>query len=132
MTNSVASFFLNVDLDLESSEDLMPLVRALEPSAFALERPEGRVSFELNAEVSPTGPEPLILEFTKLIHELPPPARAVWDRASRRVFDIGVQSRRHPNHETHCLTPATLRAVADVDAEIAVTIYALLPEDEAE
>jgi hypothetical protein len=132
MTNSVGSFFLNVDLDIESSEDLTPLVRALEPKAFALERPEGRASFELNAEVSPASPEPLILEFTRLIHELPPPARAVWDRASRRVFDIGVQSRRHPNDETHRLTSATLRAVADVDAEIAVTIYALLPEDEAE
>jgi hypothetical protein len=40
--------FVNVDLDLESSDDLTSLVTALEPHAYALERAPGRASFELN------------------------------------------------------------------------------------
>jgi hypothetical protein len=123
-------FFLNVDLDVESSDDLTPLAKALEPTAFALERPPGRASFELNEPVSPQGPEPLILEFARLVNDLPPPVREIWNRASRRVFDIGLQSSRRPFQETHRLAPATLRAAADVDAEIAVTVYALLSEDD--
>jgi hypothetical protein len=34
-------FFLNVDLDIESSEDLAPLIAALEPHAHSLERLQG-------------------------------------------------------------------------------------------
>jgi hypothetical protein len=41
-----------------------------------------------------------------------------------------MQSSRRPFQETHRLAPATLRAAADVDAEIAVTVYALLSEDD--
>ncbi|MGH9383732.1 MAG: DUF6968 family protein [Vicinamibacterales bacterium] len=129
---NTTSFFANVDLDIESSDDLTPLVRAFEPSAFSLERPPGLASFELSAETSPTTPEPLILEFVRLVNELPQPAREIWDRASRRAFDIGLLSGRRPHQEHYRLTPATLRAAADVDAEIAITVYALLPEDEAD
>lgn len=125
-------FFLNVDLDLESDADLAPLVRALEPRAYPLERPAGRASFELNEPVSPHEPEPMILEFVRLVNALPPPLRKLWDEASRRVFDIGIQSGRRPLQQTHRLTPATLRAAADIGAEIAVTVYASTPEGEAE
>lgn len=123
-------FFLNVDLDLETEADPTPLIRALEPHAFSLERPPGRASFEL---VLPTGamdPDPLIRQFVPLIRGLPPAAREVWDRATRRVFDIGFQSRREPASATHLLTAAALREVVEIGAEIAVTVYALTAEDE--
>ncbi len=125
-----ARFFLNVDLDIESSGDLLPLVQALEPHAYSLERPPGRASFELAEPVSPTTPEPLILEFVRAVRALPPAARAVWSHARKRVLDIGIQSGRRPYQETHRLQPETLRAVADVGAEIAVTVYSLAPEDD--
>lgn len=118
-------FFLNVDLDVYSSEDLAPLVAALEPNAYSLERPPGRASFELSEPVSPTTPEPLILEFVRLVKGIPPQARALWDRAERRVFDIGIQSGRRPIQEGHHLGPDTLRAAAEIRAEVAFTIYSL-------
>src|SRR5215471_18348228 len=117
-------FFLNVDLDIDSSDDVTALVKAFEPHAYALERPAGRASFELS-KVDAAGPEPIIVEFVRLVTDLPPIARGIWDRASRRVFDIGLQSSRAPHYETHRLTAETLRAVAAIGAEIAVTIYAL-------
>jgi hypothetical protein len=120
-------FFVNVDLDLESSDDLTPLVTALEPHAYSLERPTGRASFELNEFDDAAGPEPIILEFVRLVTNLPPDARNLWDRASRRILDVGLQSSREPFHETHCLAAETLRAVAAIGAEIAITIYALDP-----
>lgn len=118
-------FFMNVDLDVESNDDLRPLAAAFEPDAYSLERPAGHASFELNVPVSPVEPEPLILEFVRLVTQLPPSARGIWDRASRKVFDIGMQSGRRPFRETYRLAPRVLRAAADVGAEIAVTIYAL-------
>ena len=123
-------FFLNVDLDIDSGDDLRPLVQAFEPDAYQLERPAGRVSFELNAAVLPTQPEPLILEFVRLVHQLPPSARAIWDRASKHVFDIGMQSGRRPFYQTHSLAPDTLRAAAEVGAEIAITVYALAGDND--
>jgi hypothetical protein len=120
-----ARFFLNVDLDLESGDDLRVLAEALQPEAYSLERPAGRASFELNASVSPETPEPLILEFVRLVNQLPPSARAIWDRASKRVFDIGIQSRRRSFSEAHRLSSETLRAAAEIGAEIGITVYGL-------
>ena len=121
------TFFLNVDLDLESTDDLNALVLALEPRAMSLERPPGRASFELKVPVSPADPELLIREFVSIVHQLPPEARTLWDRCSRRVLDIGIQCASCPAQETYRLTPATLRMAADVGAEIALTVYAMLP-----
>ena len=126
---SVGQFFLNVDLDIETDGEPSALVRALEPYAYSLERPPGRASFELRFPVAPESPDPLIREFVRLIKLLPPDAREVWDQASRRVFDIGIQSRRRPFSETHRVTAETLRDAAEVGAQIAFTVYALA-EDE--
>ena len=112
-------FFMNVDLGLDSPDDLRPLVAALAPNAYSLERPDGRASFELNQAVSPLSPESLILEFVRLIRDLPPAARSLWDAASRRVFDVGFQSGTLPPQETHRLAPETLSAVAAIGAELA-------------
>ena len=104
------SFFLNVDLDLWSEEDLSPLAQALEPHAYAMERPAGRISFELGEAVSPEDPEPLILEFVRIVKRLPTEPQGVWDRASRRVFDIGIQSGHRPFQEGYRLACSTLRS----------------------
>jgi hypothetical protein len=125
-------FFLNVDLELESSHDLHPLIRAFEPVAYALERPAGRACFELDSAVDFDDPEPIILEFVRLVNDLPADARIAWDRASRRVFDIGFQSERQPFQQTHRIAPQTLQAVGAIGAELAVTVYALDSADEEE
>ncbi|MEI9952226.1 MAG: hypothetical protein WDO74_25375 [Pseudomonadota bacterium] len=126
-----ARFFLNVDLEVESTHGLSALIEALEPTAYSVERPPGRACFELNSAIAPRSPEPLIRKFARLIADLPPAARKEWQSASKRVFDIGMQSRRVPFQEAHRLTPETLSAVLAIGAELAITIYALAPEDDA-
>ena len=122
-------YFLNVDLDLESELDPRPLIHAMEPFAYSLERPPGRASFEMNTPVAPLTPDPLILEFVRLVKILPPDAADVWRRAERRTFDIGIQSLRRPFSENHRLGVETLRGAADVGAEIAFTVYALVDDE---
>ena len=124
-----SGFFLNVDLDIWSDEDLAPLVQAFEPLAFSLERAPGRASFELNEPAEPMSPAAIISEFVRLVNGLPPSARLAWARAARRVFDIGVQSRRHPFSETYSLDAELLRAAAEIGADVAITLYALAEDD---
>jgi hypothetical protein len=115
---------LNVDLEIESEHDLQPLIDEFKPVAYSLERPNGRACLELNSAITPDDPQPLILEFVRLVQALSSTARSSWDRASKRVFDIGFQSARQPFQETHRFAPHTLRALAEIGAELAITIYA--------
>lgn len=119
--------FLNVDLVIESPEDLTPLIEALAPHASTLGKPPGRVTLELDDALAPTSPEPLIERFVRLVKALPPEARALWQGASRRAFDIGFESVHGPSEEMHRLSARTLRAAAAVGAEIALTVYGSQP-----
>jgi hypothetical protein len=121
--------FINVDLDVESPEELSPLLEAMDPHTYLLERPPGQASFEIN-EPSPKDPEVVILEFIRIVKSLPPAARKVWDGASKRVFDIGLQSGRHPFCVSYDIGIETLRKAADIGADIAITMYALDPADD--
>jgi hypothetical protein len=121
--------FINVDLDVESAGELRPLIDAMEPYAYSLERPPGLASFEVN-EASPNDPEVVILEFIRIVKLLPPEARKVWDAASRRVFDVGLQSGRNPFRQSYKIGIDTPREAADIGADIAITIYALDPADD--
>lgn len=120
---------INVDLDVDSSADLQPLVDAMEPHTFSLDRPPGRASFEV-LDPSPSDPEAVIREFIQLVQSLPPAARRAWDAASKRVFDIGLQSGRHPFSQSYIIGPETLRDALDLGAHIAITLYAVDPADE--
>ena len=73
-------------------------------------------------------PGPAILEFVRQIENLPPAARAFWDAATRRVFDIGFESGQQPHcpfNTSYSLGPDVLAAVARVRGELNITIYAL-------
>jgi hypothetical protein len=65
----------------------------------------------------------------RLINELPAQARGIWDRAAKRTFDIGMQSSQEPVQASYRLSAETLGAVAAIGAEIAITVYALDPND---
>jgi hypothetical protein len=123
-------FFCNVDLDVHASvssdAEFAVLIDGLAPVAFHLERPTGLVSFELHEQ--PVEPGAAILEFVRQVESLPPAARAFWDSAIRRVFDIGFESGQQPHcafQATYRLSPEVLVAVARVRGEIDITMYAL-------
>jgi hypothetical protein len=124
------NFFCTVDLDVHASvsseAEFAVLIDGLAPVAFHLERPPGQATFELHQD--PVGPGPAILEFVRQIESMPADARAFWDAATRRVFDIGFESGQEPHcpfHANYRLGSDVLAAVTRVRGEIEITMYAL-------
>jgi len=126
------SLFLNVDLDIISRSDLQPLVDAMGGQIFTLFSGRVKRHFEAHLEVEGSAlpsashlstPESLILRFCKVIRELPPDARRIWDDAKTRSFDIGIGSGKPDRYYWFDLSPKALQAALEVNARIAVTIY---------
>jgi hypothetical protein len=121
------TYFLNVDLDVFSRYSLAPLAAAFGSKVIQLHAgPHGnhhRAHFELNAS-SRKSADALIVGFVRLVKALPQTARAVWNRAYRRDFSIGLQAGFKPHSYDLALKPTTLRLVSSVNARVVVTIYA--------
>lgn len=79
------------------------------------------VSFEVRStnRTLPT----VISELITLVTALPDDARAAWDSAFRRVFDIGIQAGLGPRSTAWTLRAETLAALAAIKAEVTLTIY---------
>ena len=123
--SDAATRFLNIDLDLWSRSSLVPLLHAFGRHIVLLhagkDGREYRAHLELASESD--SPDLLLRRFVRLVERLPRPARAVWDRAHVREFNIGIQGAAKPfSFELH-LKNATVRAVAGVNARIGMTVY---------
>jgi hypothetical protein len=118
--------FLNVDLDISSRSDLRPLVEALGPRMIKLHagRERGRHIARLALARTMKNADATIRRLCKLIADLPPGLRRVWDAASTRDFSIGVQAGREPMACDFTVEPATVKAAADLNARIVFTVYA--------
>jgi hypothetical protein len=121
------TYFLNVDLDVLARSSLEPLAAALGNRVFPLyvgrHAHHFRAHFELHA--SPRkGANALIVGLARLVKELPPKARAVWNGAYRRDFNIGIQAGSVPDSYELFLTPDALSLASSVNARIVLTIYA--------
>ena len=117
--------FLNVDLDLWSKSSLEPLIKAFGRKVVALhmgkDGREYRAHLELATESD--NPDVAVRRFVKLVEALPRPAKALWNRARVREFNIGVQSAARPHSFEMRLKDATVRAVARVNGQIGMTVY---------
>ncbi|MGA3372721.1 MAG: hypothetical protein ABSC48_13275 [Terracidiphilus sp.] len=134
MTQSVLdkTRFLNVDLDVRSKSDLQPLADAMGKKVIVLHVGRFKRTYEAHLELSgsplpqvrhPKSPEMLILGFCRLVQELPPGARELWDSAKTRTFDIGIEAPGPSNCYWSAISPKALRAASEINAHIAVTVY---------
>lgn len=118
--------FLNVDVELYGVFDRAALLRGFGNAIVVLhEAGDGggpSISFELSgADVRPLAST--IAELIALVRALPDDARAAWNAATRRVFDIGIQSGRAP-HATHWSIDANiLTALGAINADLVITVY---------
>lgn len=126
MTTKTATEFLNVDLEIKSRANLAPLVGRLERRAVAVrsERLRGvhHASFEV-ASARPSTPDRCIARLARLIEALPAAERRLWERASERIFDIGIQAGANGAVFKPKIKAATLERVAALGAAIVVTVY---------
>ncbi|MEZ4432422.1 MAG: hypothetical protein R3F65_08405 [bacterium] len=118
--------FLNVDLCVTVEPPHDALVAALSPAAFPLHPGDrGWLTFELAEpdDDADRAPDRCIARFLDLIETLPPAARAVWDRATVRELDIGVQSGPGAHAVAWTLPAPLLARAAAAGAAIALTVY---------
>ena len=118
--------FLNVDLEVESTADLSPLVAALGDDVFLLhigpaDRGGDLAAFELAEEHG--DPDGSLLEFCDPIEQLLPEAAELWRTAHRRTFDVGYECGDTPPAFQSELTRPTIQRVADLGASLSTTIY---------
>jgi hypothetical protein len=122
--------FLNVDLDVAAARDLLPLVHALCPNVFDLHTGPAGAGYQTHLELASRGPgEPqdadaAIKRFLRLLAALPLPARRLWNSATQRDFNIGIQAGTEPRAFEFALQPETLKMVARLGARVVVTVYA--------
>jgi hypothetical protein len=118
--------FLNVDLDVKSRNDLRPLVEALGREVLPLQ--EGRlgrrywIRIEL-ARRAPKSPVDAIRRFCHLLSKLPPGPKALWDGASVRELDIGIQAGEEPVAAEWVLDTDAFKEAANLGAQIRITVY---------
>lgn len=126
MADERTTHFLNVDLEVRSRASLAALVARLEGRVVVLssERLRGvhLARFETLGARTAT-PDRCIAALVRLVEDLPRPERRLWDGASERVFDIGIQAGRDGQVFRPKIAASTLARVAALGAGIRVTVY---------
>ena len=124
--------YLNTDLDIESNEDLTPIIEAFGEQVFVLHHGliKGRhhVSFELSYDHYSI-PDEAIRSFCDLIENLPPTGNLIWSRCITRVIDVGIESGASPQCYRFELPQSTIHRVSATGASLAVSIYAIPIEE---
>jgi len=120
------SYFINVDLDVYSRANLDAVVKAFGGHVFVLHC--GREGRRFGAHLELAGlslgtPDAVIVRFVRLINRLPPEPRGLWNRATSRIFNIGVQAGLQPLSLELLVKPATVAGISGVGAGLALTIY---------
>ncbi len=119
---------LNVDLEVESSENLQILIDDLGEDVSVLYHGENGsgynfVSFEIRSPAVNKDIDGLVSAFCCLIENLSPEARLIWDRSFTRKLDAGFSSGNSPRSYQTEIRAETIEQAARIGASIAITIY---------
>jgi hypothetical protein len=125
----IAAHFINVDLDIKSPKPLNALSEAWSDRVFQLHLDKLGRKHWLVLELSPhhpPDPESGILEFCRMVRRLRGAARAAWQKASSREFDIGIQAGLERRPAEWVLSRKVMEVVHDVGGHVRVTVYSPL------
>jgi hypothetical protein len=119
--------FLNVDLEIESSENLQPLVDGLGDDVSVLYQGENGsgfnfASFEVKS-VFDRDIDGIIATFCCFIENLSPDAKLIWNKCHSKKFDAGFESGDFPRSYQTEIRADTIKRITDIGASIVVTIY---------
>ena len=117
--------YLNVDLEIRSRSDLMPLVTALQRRLSVLHAARVRGTFFASFETSGMAhpPDIAIGRLARALLELPPSIQKLWKQAGDRVFDIGVARAAGNTALPLALRRQTVKTIAHLNARVALTLY---------
>ena len=122
--------FLNVDVDIYSKFDLSELLSYFKPKMakmycgdykdglylLAMEHDE----LSCNSET----PDEIINSICNVFENLPDEAKEILEKVETVKFDLGFNSGDQPSNHRESISNKTLKRVVDLNAELAMTIYA--------
>jgi len=117
--------FANVDLDIHSRSDLEPIAAAMGDKVNVLFVGRVRRHYEAHLELSriTQTADSTIRGFCALIRQLPKAGRRLWDNATIREFNIGIQSQMKPIAFEITIGEAAVKEASERNARIGFTIY---------
>jgi hypothetical protein len=123
-SDSSATHYLNVDLDIYSTRDLRPLVKAFGSKVIVLCVGRERGKYGAHLEMSRRTPtaDSTVRAFCRLIERLPEAERLLWNNATVRSLSIGVRAGKQPNPYDFAIKARTIQALSEVAAQIVLTV----------
>jgi hypothetical protein len=121
--------FLNIDLDLESDEDISDLVTEIGTKLIVMR--DHTVSGVHHASFETTLPteNEIIAEYSSVILRLTETSKRLWERCSKRCFDFGYDCGDAPNDFRSIISAESVSKIKEMGAEMAITIYPIAHED---
>jgi len=137
MTTSISASFINLDVELESGEDLAPLAQHFGRRTFVLqcgatetEPPRFRLAMEaLTDGQLECDPQRCTDHFLALVESLPPVLQALWSGCGSRVFDYGFEGGRDATPFAAVIDAARVSRVAALGVDLRITVYAYREPD---
>jgi hypothetical protein len=119
------SQFLNVDLHVESRQDLASLAAALAPAAGTWQSWQHRRMHFLHGSlgIADETPSDLLVAAGSQLRRLRGSARAAWNGAKVREFDLGIQAGSSAARGECTLSVDALHAACRLGAQIRITVY---------
>jgi hypothetical protein len=131
---------MNVDLEFESKESVQPLIKELGDKVYtlycsdteemgnlelAIETRNGVDFYQSYNDVDDWvgGADAHIDEFCKLIKNLSPKSRKIWDKCHKKEFDIGFQCGNTIKTFRTSIKAETIHKCAEIGASMMVTTY---------
>ena len=119
--------FLNVDLEIESSEDLQPLIDNLGENVSVLHQGENGSGFNfVSFEVKSSGEKDvdgIVSSFCLFIENLSPNSKQIWSKCHSKKFDAGFQSGDFPRSYQTEIRADTIKRISEIGASIVITVY---------
>ena len=118
------SHLMEVHLNIQSSLNLQPLADAFGSSVHVHFSKVVNGVYGVRVVLSEflEFPDPTVISLCKAVCELPESARILWNSASVRTFDIGIEAAVCSTY-WFALTPQTLNTLAALGAQVVVTVY---------
>ena len=115
--------FLNIDLDIESNDNIELLVEELSKRLVVMHNNEINKVHYASFETSFSEENKIINEYVSIIKELSPEAKSLWNSCIKRVFNFGFDSGNKPNSYESRINEKSVKELAEFNGSIYITIY---------